>query len=310
MISQCFSSPGNPIGGTANTGILHKNALRVITFYRYSISDRYFEGDQKVDMVKVDKAIYNYVGTILGYGISNKLTLETEFGYFINKKQWFNENLNLVEPLKEGYGFSNAVISAKLNIYKNAEKRFGITTSAGAKIPMRQHALIVNNTELSTDLQPSTGSYGIVIQTFILKEKPFQALRFFLLNRCEFNFASSPDFFLNGVQQKFGNMFYTSFIISKHLHFRHEWLTENWTAILQIRNEVRAKDRQDGEIMDESGNCSFFVSPQLNYTHQGKWNISALLDFPVYQYLNGVQLAGKFAFSVSITRDFIRKEDK
>lgn len=307
LYSQCFSSPGNPIGGTANTGTLKKNAARIIMFYRYSISDRYFEGSKRVDMVKVDKAVYNYVGTILGYGITENLTVEAELGYFVNKKQWYNESLNLSEPVKEGYGFSNTVVSAKFNIYKNHNKRFGIAASAGAKIPMRREALILNNTELSTDLQPSTGSYGAVIQIFILKEKPFQALRFFFLNRCEFNFPTSTNFFLNGVKQQFGNTYYTSFIVSKHLHFRQEWLTENWTAIFGVRNEIRAKDRQGGEMLEESGGYSFFITPQLNYTIKERWNISALFDIPVYQYLNGIQLAGKFAFSISITKDFIKK---
>ena len=305
--AQCFSSPGNPIGGTANTGTLHKNAWRVITFYRFSSSGKYFEGSKKADMVKVDKAVYNYLGLIIGYGVTKKMTLETELGYFINKKQWFNESLNLSEPVKRGYGFSNAVISAKFDLYSNEDKRFGLSASAGAKIPMRQEALVVNNTEMSTDLQPSTGSYGVVLQAFVLKEIPFEATRFFLIHRSEFNFPTKADFFRNGVQQQFGNLFYTSFIFSKHLHFRHEWLTENWTAIVGVRNEVRTMDKQAGVVMEESGGYSFFISPQLNYTIKERWNVSALFDFPVYQYFNGIQLAGKFAFSISITKDFIPK---
>jgi len=307
LSAQCFTSPGNPIGGVANTGTIRKNGFRLITFYRYSKSDKYMEGNENVDLIKVDKAVYNYMGMILGYGITKNLTVETEIGYFINKKQWFNESLNLSEPVKEGYGFSNAVVSAKFNIYKNDDKRFGIAASVGGKFPLRQEAQVVNNTELSTDLQPSTGSYGMVFQAFILKEKPFQAIRFFLLHRSEINFPTSPDFFLNGVEQQFGNLYYTSFIFSKHLHFRYDWLTENWTAIVGIRNEVRSMDKQAGEVMEESGGYSFFLTPQLNYTIAERWNISALFDIPLYQYFNGVQLATKFAFSINITKDFIKK---
>ena len=88
IFAQCFTSPGNPIGGVANTGTIRKHGFRVITFYRFSKSDQYREGSEKVDMVKVDKAVYNYLGMILGYGITKNLTVETEIGYFINKTQF------------------------------------------------------------------------------------------------------------------------------------------------------------------------------------------------------------------------------
>ena len=59
--------------------------------------------------------------------------------------------------------------------------------------------------------------------------------------------------------------------------------------------------------MEESGGYSFFITPQLNYTIKERWNISALFDIPLYQYLHGVQLASSYAFSISITKDFIPK---
>ena len=60
--SQCCS-PGNPIGGTTNIGILDKKAFRVIAFYRYSYSDGYYKGSKKSNsnfvVIKIRICCYN-----------------------------------------------------------------------------------------------------------------------------------------------------------------------------------------------------------------------------------------------------------
>jgi len=301
--SQCFSSPGNPIGGNANMGILDKNLLRVITFFRHSESNKNYIGDKLCSVTPFKKSgVYNYGGVLLGYGLTNKINLETELGYFINKTQTYNLTPVSTGSMK-GFGFSNAVISAKINVFSNPVKRFEISAALGVKIPLTNKAQILEGVELPVELQSSTGSYGFVIQTYIIKENSFSGYRFFLINRYERNFENSTDFFTMGTRYKFGNVLYSSLYISKHLHFRWDWLTENWTAILQIRNEVKSKNERDGVIVDASGGSVFFIAPQLNYTLKKKWNISVLVDIPVYQYYNKTQLANSFAFAINLTRD-------
>ena len=129
--SQCLSSV-NPVGGSNNLLVLEPNSLRLITFYRYNYGDRYFEGSSQSDFNLIKNANYNYAGAIIGYGLAEKLTIETELGYFFNKTQNYN-----LEPSYSlvGRGFSNAVVSAKYSILKNNEKRFFISASLGPKIP-------------------------------------------------------------------------------------------------------------------------------------------------------------------------------
>lgn len=291
LFSQCFSSPGNPIGGTANMGTLKKNILRITSFYRYNYTNKYFEGDKPTDYVYYESANYNFIGSIIGYGLTDKMTFETELGYFINKTVYYA----FTQTPVQGKGFSNSVVSIKYRLYNNTSKLFGISASLGAKIPYSTKLVEANT--LPIDVLPSTGSYGIVAQTFFVKENSLKGLRYFLINRIETNTTNSWEY-------KFGNVYYTSVFVSKHLWFPWTKGDGAWTIILQLRNETRDKNMEYGKLIARSGSCLFFISPQINITIKKLWNLSIMADFPVYQYFNEIQLASKYAFTVNLTKDF------
>ncbi|NLA23684.1 MAG: hypothetical protein GX879_01840 [Bacteroidales bacterium] len=316
--AQCFSSTGNPIGGTANMGIMNKNVLRFNTFYKNSYSGRYFLGD-KLDTghghISADYAVYNYVATMLAFGLTDRFAIEADAGYFINKTKVF------ASPIR-GNGFSNIVLAGKYNMYYNSAKRFEITGKLGGKIPLRSKEQIVRqgNAIVSNhpDVQPSLGNYGLVGQIYLIKETPFTGMRYFLMLNYEHNFQSKDGFF-NMKHYKFGHSLNTSFFVSKHLHMPPalEWLTEHWTVILQVRHEHKWQNQLrsqlnpgadeaiygDWEKTKNSGSDVFFISPQINYTIAEKWNLSLMADFPLYQRYNGIQLATDYAFSFNVSWD-------
>ncbi len=82
------------------------------------------------------------------------------------------------------------------------------------------------------------------------------------------------------------------------------WLKGDWTAILQIRNELRGKDKTATGWKTSSGSSILYLSPQINTYIREKWNVSVTLDFPVYQNFNGTQLASRFGASLNFARDF------
>ncbi|MBP7496281.1 MAG: hypothetical protein KA792_01270 [Bacteroidales bacterium] len=302
LYSQCFSSPGNPIGGNANLGNVELKLLRFGIFYKYALTDKYLDGDKNTDFIYYDKANYNYIGNIIAYGLTNKLTIESECGYFINKTVYYDKKLpyNLPEYSKKANGLSSALLNIKYGIYNNNEKRIKYSASIGVKAPFNTKMLSKNNVILPVDVQPSTGSFGIVAQSFLLKENSLKALRFFMINRYEINFENNENY-------KYGNVFYYSLFISKHLHFRQQWISENWTAILQLRNEYRDRNLYNNNKIKGSGSILFYLSPQLNYSFKVKYNISVLTDIPLYQYYNDVQLANKFSILVNMTTDIVFK---
>jgi hypothetical protein len=67
--------------------VLDKHIVRVHTFYRYNYAGKYYQEDQLYtgDKRILKNANYNYAGCLLAYGVGNKLTVEGEAGYFINK---------------------------------------------------------------------------------------------------------------------------------------------------------------------------------------------------------------------------------
>ncbi|HPR62064.1 MAG TPA: hypothetical protein PLF35_14005, partial [Prolixibacteraceae bacterium] len=77
--AQCLSSM-NPVGGAENLLSLEKNSFRTIVFYKGGGSNKYYTGNTLSDYNLIDRANYNSVLAMLGYGLSPKLTLEFETG--------------------------------------------------------------------------------------------------------------------------------------------------------------------------------------------------------------------------------------
>ena len=94
-------------------GALDKNVLSVMTFYRYGYFDRYFEGHTESTVSIIKEGNYSYTGALLGYGLTQKVSLEAELGYFINKTKIYRIP---ADYRLSGHGLSNAVISAKLRL--------------------------------------------------------------------------------------------------------------------------------------------------------------------------------------------------
>lgn len=287
ILAQCCS-PGNPVGGTANLSIVAKNKLRMNTFFRHGYADTYFEGSSKSNFLFVDKASYNYLGTILTYGLMNRLSIEAELGYYFNRSQ--NYNINASTYSLQGFGLRDGVFTLKYNLYKNAGKELEFTGGLGAKIPFRKNPQDANNVELPIDVQPSDMAFGVVAQTFLYKGFIVNGLHFFLLNRYEKTFE-------NPQQYQYGQAFYSSLFISKALN-------THWSLIMQIRDEWRDADKRFNQRVPSSGGNVLFVAPQATYSIRQKWNFSVLADIPVYRMYSGTQLSPKYAFSILISKEF------
>jgi len=289
--SQCLSSV-NPVGGSNNLLTLEKKSLRIITFYRYNYGNQYFEGNDKSDFNLIKSANYNYAGSIIGYGINDKITLETELGYFFNKTQHYN-----IEPAYylRGSGFSNIVLSTKYSLIKDNSRRFFLSSSVGAKIPFSTKPISRGGVELPVEVQPTIGAFGGVFQLHLVKEKPSSGTRYFVTSRLESSLPNKQDY-------KSGTSVFTSVFYSKHLMF--SWLKGDWTTIFQIRNEIRCRDKTATGWKESSGSSIFYFSPQINHFIREKWNVSVMFDIPLYQHFTGIQLGTKYGVSLNLARDF------
>lgn len=273
---------------------MDKSTLLMTLFYRFSCSDQYFEGDKQYlgNKEVLQKASYNYFGFLSGYGLTDRLTVEAEAGYYLNKTQvYYIEDAELT-----GRGLSNLIISLKPQLYHHPDKRFEVSCALGANIPFSTKMQQVHGVTLPINVQPSIGSYGLVFQSFLIKENSFRATRFFWVGRVEKYFENREDY-------KPGTLYLNSLIFSKHFVFE-QWKLKDWTFILQLRNQIKERDFLSNQVMGSTGNFLLFLIPQVNLTIREHWNVSALVDIPVYRYYNGIQLANKSSFVLTLIRDF------
>ncbi len=291
--AQCFSSSGNPVGGSQNMGTLDKGVLSCIGFYRSSFSDRYFKGSQESSVDILKNANYNYTGTLLAYGLIQGVTLEMEAGYFLNKTK--NYKIPAGYGLR-GFGLANALISSKIQIFNNIERSFGWSASAGLKIPFSREMQSIDDVRLPFDLQASTGAFGVAVQSYLMKQNSFTGMRYFVFNRMDINGTSKDGY-------HYGPSFVNAVFVSKHLIRTSGWPV-SITLIFQIRNEIYQQNELWSEPEISSGSVKLFASPQVNLSFHETWNLSILADLPLYQYYNHIQLANRLALGLSLSRSF------
>jgi len=287
VYSQCCSS-GSPAGASTFVGLLNKKTIRVISFYRYSFSDTYYNGTEKNKNYAILKnSSFNYAGITIGYGLSKRFSAEYEMGYFISKIQRYDLN---PEYVLKGYGLSNGSISLKYGIFVKPEKNIEITTGAGVKFPFAVESQYVNNVLLPRDIQPSTGAFGVTTQIFLNKGFPLYSLRIFSLNKFEINGSNNDNY-------SYGNFLMNSLFISKKI-------AKDFYGFIQIRSDNRHSDNDVKGNVVNTGSEIIFVSPQLSYSIYEKWHLAILADLPVYKNYSGKQMTQKYSLAVSLTRDF------
>ncbi|MCX6249589.1 MAG: hypothetical protein NTX61_02445 [Bacteroidetes bacterium] len=285
-ISQCCST-GSPVGASVYIGILGKNTLRLITYYRRSYSDTYYEGTSKVtENNQLKSSNYNFLGALVGYGLTKRLTIEADFGYFINKTQIFKT----IDFQEKGYGLSNGGVTVKYGMFVKPVQQIELTAGAGFRYPFNRTPQEKDHVQLSRDVQPSTNAFACSGILFFSKGFPDVTMRVFSMNRFDHNFADTSKY-------KYGDMLLNSLFVTKKI-------VKYFLGILQVRSEYRLQDEDDHQIRPNTGNWLILLSPQLSYSIAGKWNISILCDIPVYKDYKGKQLTPNHSVAISLTRDF------
>ena len=227
--SQCCGA-GNPVSGFENVSGIPNKTLLISPLYKYSYSDRYFTGAEKAS-VSPDKMNYNFASINIAYGITHRLSIQGQIGYFINKTK--NYNITGWQPMK-GFGLGDAEINIMYAVVKNIFKEFDIIPGIGIKLPVGVFDQEIENVKLPISLQPSSGSLKYNASLFMHKR----------LNKYSISFRGLAEF-ANRIQSqnfdyKYGNLYlfsvYGSFKINKIISF-----------IAQVRYEYRGKSTRENE---------------------------------------------------------------
>lgn len=284
--AQCCSA-GNPFfyGEQANIG--HKQ-LQVIAGYKYSISDQYYHKDSKEDIEFIDKAYFNYLNLQLIYGLTRKLSIQADLGYFLNRTEQYT--LESWETIN-GYGIGDAGLTVKYLAYKSFRRKISIIPSFGVKFPIGVFDQEEDHVKLPITVQPSSGSFKYLANIYFSKSFKNPKYNLSLFASAEFpQLIDSENFYY-----KYGNMLLFSVVGSYYL-------SDKLTLGLEVRNENRNKaTREDDQTVESSGYYIVYTVPHLSYAFAEKWFIAINADIPVYKYYNGIQLANKFAISTRIS---------
>ncbi len=292
-MAQCCST-GSPVGASVYVGVLGKNYLRAITYYRHSYSDTYYIGRHKtLDNVQLESSSFNFAGAAIAYGVTKRLTIELEAGYYFDKTQ----NFMSIDYQVQGYGMSNGNLVFKYGTIIKPAQQMELTTGFGVRFPFTTIPLVVDGVQLNRDVQPSTNAFGLSELIFFNKGFPSITLRLFTINRYDYNFEDKSGY-------RYGNILMNSVFASKRV-------VKYLFAIVQVRGEWKSHDNDAANANENGGseviNSGFYlltVSPQLSYSIAGKWNLTAVYDIPVFKNYNGKQMTPAYSFALSLTRDF------
>lgn len=284
--AQCCSA-GNPFfyGEQANIG---RKQLQVIAGYKYSLSDQYYHKDSKEDIDFIDKAYFNYLNLQLIYGLTRKLSIQTDLGYFLNRTEQYKkddwETIN-------GYGIGDAGITVKYLAYKSFRRKISIIPSLGVKFPIGVFDQEVDHVKLPITVQPSSGSFKYLVNLYFSKTFKNPKFNLGVFGSAEFpQLIDSENFYY-----QYGNMFLFSLVGSYYL-------SDKLTLGVELRNENRNKaSRENDQTVESSGYIIVYAVPHVSYAFAKKWFLAINADLPVYKYYNGIQLANKFAISTRIS---------
>lgn len=266
------------IGGTSNLGVLKQGYGRAIGTLIYSNGNNFFHNDiptEPLEDILVRGYSSTFTGLILGYGITNDLTVDIETGYFANKMQDYGETK------LSGSGFSHTTLFIKYNMINQRRNSFEWSTGIGGKLPLASR-----EQNLPQNIKSSNGAFGGVLLSFIRKGFDYDEWNLLLINRYEWNDIN------NGMFQT-GQSFINSMFVTKSLF-------DDFIGVLELRSDVKLKDRLFGEELSNTGWNIVVIAPQLNYAI-GDWFITAFYEYPVYKYYNETQLTNKQNIGLALT---------
>lgn len=309
----CSGGSGSPIAGGASQGVLKEKQLEIAANHQYLSTTKFMVGDRDTASL-FDNLYSNYLYTRLAYGITDKLTMSIESGYFINKTQY---GLEKIDTIKSS-GIADLILFPRYNVYtRNTEStKTEITLGMGLKIPLGKYndsTVVYRNpstgakyyTTSPPTVQPTNGSNDFIFYGFLYRgysEKKFRVFTNMIYIKKGWN----------ALGQKFGDYASVGLFASKTF-------LEKLCVTIQVRGEWITKMKYDKNIdmlalynidVFSTGSRKIFVAPQLSYTYKD-FTIYMLSEFPLYQYVNRTQIASQYQVTTGIFyRFFVQKKSK
>jgi hypothetical protein len=261
--------------------------------HRYSFSDTYYKGTEKIDFVYLQASDFHFTSLNLKYGITNKLTATLELGYFESKTKTFND------IKAKAYGLGDAILGLQYGI--NLGEKIIFQPNVKVTLPIGKFDFMDGPVVFPIDFQPSAGSYryGAGFSAQYLFDNVFWKASLF----GSFNY-SMPIESDRVKYYKYGNLYNIGASVSYRV-----WRLLNLNVV--ARYQVRDKATSSNDfVMNSTGGRLLFVSPKLSYGFGEMWSVNLGVDLPVYKNMNGRQLTNAYMISggISKTLDFNKND--
>jgi hypothetical protein len=164
----------------------------------------------------------------------------------------------------------------------------------GVKLPTGSHTETFNGGVMAGDaldrgLQPGTGTTDLIVGVFKFGSLS-QNWDYFAQATAQLPTNSNDDY-------KPGN----SLNINAGLRYLG---LDNFVPQIQINSRVSAKDSGANASPDDSGGQTIYLSPGVTFAVSEKVKVYGFVQVPVYQNLNGYQLAPKYTVSIGTSFEF------
>jgi len=310
--AQCCSAGGScPIAGGASQGVLLKNQVELNANYQYVSTNKFLNGDSE-DKDFLDRYYSNYGYFRTAYGVTEDFTMSVEAGYYFNKTQIGLDNRDKISTS----GWGDLIIFPRYDVFfkSDFEKKIEITVGAGIKIPLGNPNDTLGQVEPFSGMEyyilkppairTTTGSNDFILYGFFYRGFPLK----------KFSVFSNVIYMKKG-WNKLGER--AGDYISVGL-FANRTFFEKLGVTLQLKGELieRMETNEDLNLYgffnydpDATGSKKVLIAPQLSYSVK-TMTIYINSEFPLYQYVNGQQIASQYFITSGISYKFMAKRAK
>lgn len=304
----CAGGSGSPVAGGTSQGVLSSKQFELNTNFQYINTNNFYTEDKPDTLKYFDSFHSTYQYFRLAYGLTEKLTMSIEAGYFFIKEEVGLNN----DPSKtyNTSGIGDLIIFPRYQIYNLKAKKVSaeMTIGLGYKIPLGSYNDSTGNVEPFSGqtfyvtnpqaVQLTSGAQDIIFYLFNSVSLPRNNFRFFV-NAMYIKKGWNPlgerlgDFASVGLFA--GKTFFDKLGVT--IQLRREWTDE---ITLNKNILLYAYPNYDVEA---TGYTKVFVTPQLSFS-QGKFTVYGLIDIPVYQYVTKTQVGTEFQATVGLSFRF------
>lgn len=298
----CAGGGGSPIAGGASQGVLQKDQMNIGVNFQRTYSDKFLGVDPAIPKL-LQSYNTNYLYTGVSYGVTKDFTMTVGGGYWFNKTQY---GADFIDTIKSS-GIGDLILFPRYQVWHKTseESIWELTVGLGLKIPIGAYndSLILFQNQNVTlyqqkppGVQPTTGSNDFIFYGFLLHGFP----------KLKFKIFSSATYILKGWNpkgEKFGDYLDWSLYISKPF-------AKNFTAMLSGKYEYIGKLQRNPDLppanydVNSFGSNKIFLVPQVSYTCFHKLTFYGLYEFPLYQKVNGGQVASDVTFTLGTAYRF------